>query len=180
MRHSVTIKCLQYWHKAWLGSICTGNKSGLKQIYTLNLIMIAKYSEHIDTEVNADQKYKRHTELRCPVATSDKCTPHQICIQGLKYIRNILKSVFFSGADLLRKKIGEQQVNCSPSLKHPPVTLRCSLPFSLPRHSWTLQADWPESTPPPFHIRKVYARFRHTDGTLAKRESSWQCLFSYL
>lgn len=115
MRHSVTIKCLQYWHKAWLGSICTGNKSGLKQIHTLNLIMIAKYSEHIDTEVNADQKYKRHTELRCPVATSDKCTPHQICIQGLKYIRNILKSVFFSGADLLRKKIGEQQVNCSPS-----------------------------------------------------------------
>lgn len=96
--------------------------------------MIAKYSEHIDTEVNADQKYKRHTELRCPVATSDKCTPHQICIQGLKYIRNILKSVFFSGADLLRKKIGEQQVNCSPSLKHPPVTLRCSPPSSLLCH----------------------------------------------
>jgi len=42
------------------------------------------------------KKYsKRHTELSCSMATSDKYMPHHMCIQGLKYILNIINTLIF-------------------------------------------------------------------------------------
>lgn len=53
--------------------------------------MIAKHFEH--TDIDADQQYsKRHPEVSCSMATSDKYMPHRMCIQDLKYILNIINT----------------------------------------------------------------------------------------
>lgn len=85
MRHSVTIKCLKIDIKHSKGQSTRVIKVDKKHVYILNLAMIAKYSEHTDIGVNADQKYtKRRIELTCSMPTSYKYMPHDMCSQGPK------------------------------------------------------------------------------------------------